>query len=154
MRTETGGLSSKEAVVRILALAVVVAFLVAGCKKDGSSTSAVSTNGDESHHPDVIFESPIPEETGVLPTAVVTAIFDDPMDPLTITTGTFILHDGGGMPVAGTVTYTATTRTATFTPTALLMPSMTYTASLSAYIQNTSGESLGVSHAWWFITAP
>jgi len=140
--------------VRILALAVVVAFLVAGCKKDGSSTSAVSTNGDESHHPDVIFESPIPGETGVLPTAVVTAIFDDPMDPLTITTGTFILHDGGGMPVSGTIAYTATTRTATFTPAALLMPSMTYTASLAAYIQNTSGESLGVSHAWSFTTAP
>ncbi|MEK7467466.1 MAG: Ig-like domain-containing protein [Planctomycetota bacterium] len=140
--------------MRILAIAVVIAFLVAGCKEKHSS-SAVQTNGDETvNRPDIEYESPVPDETGVLPTAVVLVRFSDPMDPFSINTGTFIVRDGSGAPIAGTITYNATTHEATFTPSALLMPSMTYTASLAAGILNTSGVSLGVGHAWLFTTAP
>jgi hypothetical protein len=154
MQRVRGGRLSKEAVVRILAIAVVVSFLAAGCKQKHSS-SGVSTNGDEPvYRPDIEYESPIPDETGVLLTAVVMVRFSDDMDPVTITTSSFLVRDGGGTPIAGTIGYAPATKTATFTPTALLMPSMKYTAELAAYIQNTSGVSLGVGHAWQFTTAP
>jgi len=134
------------------AIVVAAILAVAGCKQK-HSTSGVSTNGDESHHPDVIFESPIPDEEGVSEAAIVTAIFDDPMNPTTITTGSFFLRILGGPPVAGTVTYDVPSRTATFTPSALLLSSTTYVAEISTFVQNTSGESLGVAHAWQFRTA-
>jgi hypothetical protein len=76
------------------------------------------------------------------------------MDPVTINPGTFIVRDASGTSIAGTVTYSPATQEATFTPSALLMPSMTYTASLAAGILNTSGVSLGVGHAWLFTTGP
>ena len=140
--------------VRILAIAVMAMLLVAGCNKK-HNVSGVQTNGDETvKRPDIEYESPIPDEKGVLLTAVVLVRFTEPMDPLTINTGTFIVRDGSGAPIAGTISYSVGTNEATFTPTALLMPMMTYTASLAAYIQNTAGVSLGVGHAWLFTTGP
>ncbi|MCC6740179.1 MAG: Ig-like domain-containing protein [Planctomycetia bacterium] len=140
--------------MRILAIAVVAALAVAGCKEKHSS-SAVQTNGDETvYRPDIEFESPIPDEKGVALTAVVLVRFSEPMNVATINTGTFIVRDPLGAPIAGVITYNTTTDEATFTPSAPLAPFATYTASLAASISSVNGVSLGVGHAWLFTTGP
>ncbi len=67
---------------------------------------------------------------------------------------TFSLRDTtAGKPVAGTVTYTATTRTAMLTPSAALLAGHTYAASLTADIRDTAGNRLAKT-SWSFTTTP
>ena len=59
-----------------------------------------------------------------------------------------------GTVVPGTVTYTAATNTATFTPAGNLLSSTTYEASVTTGAQDTTGLSLVSSYAWVFRTVP
>jgi hypothetical protein len=69
------------------------------------------------------------------------------MDNATITTSTFTL---GG--VAGTVSYNAGTRTATFDPTSNLAYGRTYTATITTGAKDLAGNSLTSSYSWSFTT--
>src|ERR1700682_698766 len=60
-------------------------------------------------------------------TALITATFSHAMNPTTINTTTFRLTGPGATSVSGTVSYVAATRIATFTPTATLAVSTTFT---------------------------
>ncbi len=85
----------------------------------------------------------------------ITATFSETMNPLTITTGTFIVTKAGmgpGMkaPVLGTVTYSGVT--AIFTPAVNLLPSTTYTATITTGARNLAGNALSVNKVWSFTT--
>lgn len=84
------------------------------------------------------------------------ATFSKDMDAATITTGSFTVEDDLSNPVTGVVTYDAATRTATFTPSALLTANTTYTVELSDAIQDGSGKQLfgtdPVRETWSFTT--
>jgi len=54
--------------------------------------------------------------------------------------------------VAGTVSYNATTRVATFTPTAALEKGKTYTATLSTAVKDSLGNALAAAYSWSFTT--
>lgn len=79
--------------------------------------------------------------------AQIKVIFSEDMDASTIGTDAFTVS---GSTVTGTVSYDADTRTAVFTPAALLHNTRTYTATLAASVKDASGNSLGADHTWSF----
>ena len=77
------------------------------------------------------------------------------MNPATvIAPGTFTVAvaGAGGAAVPGTVTYVPATNTATFTPTANLLPSTQYTATINTSAQSASGNALASNYVWSFTT--
>ena len=107
---------------------------------------------------------PVPTATAVTPDTgstgfardgAPTAVFSVPMDPATITSSTFTLTPAGplGLPVAATVSYAATTRTATITPNSLLQAGVVYTARLTTGVRSDDGVPLANDQTWTFTTA-
>ncbi|MBI2920826.1 MAG: Ig-like domain-containing protein [Planctomycetes bacterium] len=135
--------------MRTFAIAAILVVAVVGCNKRRSSSSAPPSDDD----PEVESTRPLDLEENIPQDMVVTATFTHDMDPATITTSTFRLQDGAGAPVAGTVSWNAATRTATFTPSALMADQVLYTATLSGAIRDLDGETLGDDYVWTFWTA-
>jgi hypothetical protein len=72
------------------------------------------------------------------------------MDPLTVTTATFMLTGPGLTPVLGTVTYVGLI--ATFTPTSNLTPNTLYTATITTGARDLAGNALAANYTWTFTT--
>jgi Ice-binding-like/Bacterial Ig-like domain len=124
--------------------ALLLVVFMAGC--EGGQPSPADP-------PVLIATTPANAATGVPSNQVITATFNQAMDPATITTATFTLMHGA-TPVAGTVTYSGTT--ATFTPASGLLPNTTYTATVTAGAKNLYSEALvagPVPNPWTFTTA-
>ncbi len=115
--------------------------------------------GDSNYYVDVTFISsaaPAPSVVSVTPAANAsnvpvavhpTALFSKPIDPATIQ---FTLRDAADTPIAGSVAYDATSRTATLTPSAALGTSQTYTATVQA--RDTQGHLTDAPMTWSFTT--
>jgi hypothetical protein len=80
----------------------------------------------------------------------ITATFTKAMNPLTITTASFLVT--GASSVTGTVSLDAPNNTAIFTPMANLAFSTTYTATITTSAQDTSGNALASNFVWSFKT--
>jgi hypothetical protein len=80
----------------------------------------------------------------------ITATFSGPVDCSTVNAYTFKLN--GATAMGGTVS-ACSGSTATFTPTALLANSTSYTASLAATVRGTNGVTLGSLQSWSFTTS-
>lgn len=105
--------------------------------------------------PELTLTVPANAATGVPLNQAVSATFSEAMNPLTITTGTFLLTGPGTTPVAGTVAYDAINFIATFTPTAPLVAGTTYTAQVTNGTTNLAGTPLGttgLTNPWTFTT--
>jgi len=94
------------------------------------------------------FQSPAPGALAVPNNTSIVVIFNEALDPASVTTSTFKLNSSLGQ-VAGTVSYDASTWTATFTPSASLGFSTAYTVSLAG-IQDLSRNALTTN--WSFTT--
>lgn len=103
--------------------------------------------------PSVISVSPPDEALGICPATVVTAVFDEAMDPATITTTTLTLAGPGVTPVTGAVTLDSTGRVASFTPASDLALSTTYTGTVTTGAQDLIGNGLASDFVWSFTTA-
>ena len=116
---------------KICLLATLVIFFAAGCgDPDKNVASAPPTSPVVP--PTVVSVTPPNGTTLVCPnTAVITATFSNAMNPASINTSTFTLTGPAGASVAGTVTYVVATQIATFTPSAVLAPSTTFTATIT-----------------------
>ena len=126
---------------KILALATLVTVvLLSSCKKDdyvpikGVCPKVVSTN-------------PPDQATGVPSNQIVTATFNEDMNPKTITETSFTLH---GSIVPGTVTYSDST--AIFTPTDPLIPNHLYTGRIATTVKDMMGNALQEEYVWTFNT--
>jgi hypothetical protein len=97
--------------------------------------------------PSVTSQSPANGATNVATNGTVQAVFNKAVVASTIS---FTLKDAANNPVSGTVAYNATTNTATFTPSALLGTSTTYTATVSG-AQDSSGNTMSPV-SWSFTT--
>ena len=105
--------------------------------------------------PQIVSTVPANSATNVALNAAISATFTQAMNPLTITTGTFGVTGPGGAIVAGTVSYDAISYIATFTPTANLTASSSYTVTITSGATNLAGIPLGNSGApnpWSFTT--
>jgi hypothetical protein len=118
----------------------------------------VASYATDTTPPAVVSQTPTAGMTGVSTTTTITASFSKPLDPATITSGTFQLRTSGGATITGSVTYTAGTSTAVFTPSASLAFATTYIATLKggstgAVIKDLSGNALTGDFTWSFTTA-
>ncbi len=102
--------------------------------------------------PSVTAQTPANGATAVATTSAVTASFDRPLNPGTVNGQTFTLTAAGGSAVAATVTYNSGSSIATLTPSAPLIPSAQYTATLSTGIQAVDGTALSSPVTWSFTT--
>jgi hypothetical protein len=105
--------------------------------------------------PEIVSTVPVNTATNVALNQAVSATFTEAMNPLTITTGTFLLSGPGGTAVAGTVSYDAVNFIATLTPTASLTATSGYTATVTNGVTNLAGTPLGTTGApnpWTFTT--
>lgn len=125
----------------LFTLAILCIALFTGCENDDFK--------------EVVGVCPIVESTTPLSNAlnvplgqIITATFNEDMDPSSITSTSFIV--AGTSPIAGTVTYSG--KTASFTPQALLAENTTYTARITMKAKDVMGNFLQVEYVWVFST--
>ncbi len=123
--------------------------LVVLATDDGPKVYVHNVMGDPP--PVITLRSPDFNATDVPLNFVVQATFSKEMKSSTITTSNFTLQDDSG-PVAGTLTYDNSTRTATFTPTATIKASTRYTVTVTRNVKDTGGQRLYREESWSFTT--
>ncbi len=101
--------------------------------------------------PTVLSTNPAAGATGIPITAVVSAVFSKAIDPTTVSASTFLLKDGSGTAVSGSVV--ASGITATFTPSASLAYGTVYAATLTTGFKDQGGLALASDVTWTFTTA-
>ena len=117
--------------------------------------SYTATYAADTIPPTVTSKSPAAGATGVSLGTTVTATFSEAMDAATINTSTFTLQNASNPPVSATVSYNASTRTATLTPTASLAGLTTYTATVkggASGVKDLAGNPLAADQTWSFTT--
>lgn len=80
---------------------------------------------------------------------VITATFNEKMNPTTITGASFTVSANGAL-IAGTVTYS--NLTATFTPSSLLDEDTEYTGTITTLAKDERGNALQEDYVWSFVT--
>ena len=80
----------------------------------------------------------------------VSATFNEELYPLTVNDTTFLLKNDLGQAVPGVVSYSD--RVATFTPSGSLPADSSFTATLTAGIEDLSGNAMGANYEWSFTT--
>jgi len=136
-----------------LFLVVLFAVLMTSC---GDPDKAAAP-GTPLSAPTVLSVTPIntpfscPNNVGAI-----SATFSKAMNPATLISPatTFTVTGPGSTSVAGTVTYTSATNTATFTPTGVLAPNTLYTATISTAAMDVFGVRLAANSVWTFTTSP
>lgn len=99
--------------------------------------------------PMVIATNPFDMETGVVINKIVTATFNLDMDAASITDSTFTLKTGSTL-ISGTVSYSDST--ASFNPSADLLPNTVYIATIKSTVKNTTGNDMLADYVWTFTT--
>ena len=85
----------------------------------------------------------------------IVATFDKGMDSSTVNAATFTLFETVGLnqvAVPGTVTYSAIGTSAIFTPSSVLDPNATFTATITTDVTDLSGNPLASNFVWTFTT--
>ncbi|MDR7371472.1 Ig-like domain-containing protein [Flavobacterium aquidurense] len=125
----------------LLTFIILCAALITGCENDDFV--------------EVIGVCPIVESTTPLSNAlnvplgqVITATFNEEMDPGSITSTSFTV--AGATPITGTVSYSG--KTASFKPQSLLLENTTYTAKITTKVKDVMGNFLQLEYVWVFST--
>jgi hypothetical protein len=135
--------------LQYLMLSITVAAMSAvfmGCNIDPSADDEILAA------PLVVQTFPVHESTGADINGTITATFEEPVDPATITELTFMISSGG-TDVEGIVTYDVPNRKAVFSPSALLDYDNEYTATLTTGVKNSQNTSMSENSVWTFTTA-
>lgn len=139
----------------LAASSVYSATVTSGAKASGGNALAANhvwsfTTGTaaDTTAPAVSATTPVASATGVPINARVSATFNKPMDPATITTSTFTISPA----VAGSVAYGSAGTTATFTPSAHLANNTAYTVSIGTGATDLDGNPLDAAYTWAFTT--
>jgi hypothetical protein len=99
--------------------------------------------------PTVISTSPVNGATEVPITSVITITFSETIDSSTFDSTTFTLRNGES-DVAGTITFDGAL--VTFTPSANLAYSTTYTATITTGVMDLAGNPMSADYSWTFTT--
>ncbi len=130
-----------------LLLPFLVLGLTAGCGGGGSGSTGSGGGGGDTSPPYVSGVSVPDGATGVSVDTVFRVTFSEPVR--NVGSATFRLETGGA-PVAGTVTVDGST--ATFTPSAPLLASTTYTATVTTGVTDLANNVLAMGYSWTFTT--
>ena len=117
-----------------------------------------TTAPPDSTQPTITSRTPAAGATNVDPATPITATFSEAMDASTISSSTFELRNPSSTLVNATVTYNATSRTATLDPQNSLALSTTYTALVKGgatdpRVKDPAGNALAANSSWTFTTA-
>jgi hypothetical protein len=127
----------------LLTFAILIIALISGCAKDDfEETVGVC--------PIVSSTVPLNGALGVPFRQVISATFNEEMNPSTINAATFTVTEAGGTAITGTIAYSGTT--ATFTPASPLKPTTTYTGRIKTGAKDVMGNALQTDYAWTFTT--
>jgi hypothetical protein len=134
-------------------LALLLGVLAAGCGRDAILGIEAITKPDATR-PTVTATVPADGATGVATNTKITATFSEDMAPATISGTSFKLAGPGTTAVTGTVTYSVTARTATFTPTspATLAANALFTGTITTGATDLAGNPLLANFVWTFAT--
>ena len=120
----------------------------------GPFTSSFTTLAADIVPPTVISTFPSSGAVNVNPTSTLTATFSETMKAASLSGAAFVVRTtAGGTAAAGTVSYSAATRTLSFMPTARLAGNTGYTATITTAAQDSAGNALAEPRAFSFITA-
>lgn len=119
---------------------------------DYSWTFTTRLSTDETASPTVILTAPTDGAYDVALGTDVEAAFSEEMNPLSIDGSTFVLVDGDGLSVAGTVSYDPFSHVAVFLPDAELSSTTYYTATVTTGVSDLSGDHMVADHTWTFLT--
>ncbi len=116
-----------------------------------------TTGPTDTTPPTVISTVPTSGATGIDRTLPVRAVFNEPINPVTVSGAAFELRDAANALVPANVTYDVATRTATLTPSSSLAASSAFTASLRGgttdpRIKDLAGNALAATVSWSFTT--
>jgi len=117
--------------------------------------SFTTEQGVDTTGPTVVARNPAANATNVALNTVVTAEFNELVDPLTINPATFsLLAVSGDNPgaVSGAVTYNAYAKTAIFTPSSALDDNAQFRATLTTGVEDISGNPMASQVQWFFTT--
>ena len=128
----------KLRLLAIIAVASVVSFT--SCKTDDYEAKVGVC-------PLVVSTIPIDKAIDVPLNQVISATFNEKMDPATINQASFIIQQGTTA-IAGTVSYSGVV--ATFTPTSPLQPNVLYSGTIKTLAKDLIGQSLMEDHKWSF----
>jgi len=126
----------------LTALTIISIVLIAGCQKDDFA-------GNEGVCPIVVSTNPLKGASNVPLNQIITATFNEKMDPETITEASFTLQEATTM-VTGTISYTDLT--ASFAPSSPLTPNTTYTGRIKTLAKDLNGNALQSDYVWTFST--
>ena len=130
----------KLKLLAIIAIGLVVFFN--GCKEDDyEATIGVC--------PLVVSTVPVDKAIDVPLNQIISATFNEKMDPATINQESFIIQQGATL-IAGTVAYSGLT--ATFTPSSPLLPNVLYSGTIKMLAKDLLGQSLMEDYKWSFTT--
>ena len=124
-------------------LLMIVLLFSMGCKKGVEETGTIAIC------PEVISTDPAAGAINVPTTKVITATFNEPMNPTTINNSTFLLQEGTVL-VSGAVSYTGST--ASFTPSVPLKSNTVYTATITTGAKDNLKSSMIQNYVWSFNT--
>jgi len=140
----------------LLTLAIASVVFITGCKKDTYEPKLGVC-------PLVVSTIPTDKAINVPLNQVVSATFNEKMNPATIDQVSFSLRQGAtitaglksasvDIPVEGTVSYSDIT--ASFTPKSPLLPNTTYTGRVTKLAKDMLGQALQADYVWTFTTIP
>ena len=125
-------------------IAFALVLLFSGCAKD-------DFNEIDGVCPLVVSTVPEDGDIDVPLNQVITATFNEKMNPSTITKASFTVGDNVAL-IDGTVTYTDST--AVFTPSSLLDEDTEYTGTITTLAKDLRGNALQEDYVWTFTTVP
>ncbi|WP_372980832.1 Ig-like domain-containing protein [Marinobacter sediminum] len=134
---------------------LLLAGVLAGCDWDASSGKSGSRAAvtSDTTPPVVTATTPADGGVGVRRAAAITAEFNEDLFATTVNAGSFTVVHSSDSIVLGAVSFDASSNIASFTPNAPLGMLEAYTATLSTYITDLSGNALAADHAWSFTAA-
>jgi len=120
------------------------------------STSLLKQTCIENIPPSVIETNPYDTDPNVFTNVSaglgIIAMFNEPMEPTSINSKSFILSGSNGASIAGTISYDKNIRIAKFTSTNKLSPNQKYTASITTAATDMAGNPLKIQKDWSFST--
>ncbi len=124
--------------------AIITAVLFFGCKKDDFVAKLGKC-------PVVLNTNPANGAINVPVNQVVTATFNEQMNPETINSASFSLRMGTTV-IPGSLSYDVTTYTLSFTPLVPLSANSTYTGTIASTVRDSFGDFLQTPYIWTFST--
>ena len=118
-------------------------FFAMGCKKVTEETGLIGVC------PIVISTDPANGAINVVTSKVISATFNEGLNPASVNATTFLLKQGTNQ-VSGTISYA--NRVATFTPSSPLLANTVYTATITTGIRDSARNAMKANYVWSFNT--